>query len=48
MILVWSRIWTRVAVFIAYGDNDYTTANSIKTCLFINTISNSASTILTF
>ena len=21
-----SRIWTRVAVFIAYGDNDYTTA----------------------
>ena len=23
------RIWTRVAVFIAYGDNDYTTGTSM-------------------
>ena len=22
-----SRIWTRIAVFISYGDNDYTTGN---------------------
>ena len=25
-----SRIWTRIAVFISYGDNDYTTGTSIK------------------
>ena len=24
-----SRIWTRVAVFISYGDNDYTTGISL-------------------
>ena len=24
-----SRIWTRIAVFISYGDNDYTTGTSI-------------------
>ena len=23
-----SRIWTRIAVFISYGDNDYTTGTS--------------------
>ena len=23
------RIWTRIAVFISYGDNDYTTGTSI-------------------
>ena len=22
-----TRIWTRVAMFISYGDNDYTTGN---------------------
>ena len=26
-----SRIWTRIAVFISYGDNDYTTGTSIWT-----------------
>ena len=25
-----SRIWTRIAVFISYGDNDYTTGTSKK------------------
>ena len=25
-----SRIWTRIAVFISYGDNNYTTGTSIK------------------
>ena len=25
-----SRIWTRVAVFISYNDNDYTTGTSTK------------------
>ena len=25
-----SRIWTRIAVFISYGDNDYTTGTSIR------------------
>ena len=25
-----SRIWTRIAVFISYGDNDYTTGTSDK------------------
>ena len=25
-----SRIWTRIAVFISYGDNDYTTGTSIN------------------
>ena len=30
-----SRIWTRIAVFISYGDNDYTTGTSnINLCLF--------------
>ena len=24
-----SRIWTRIAVFISYGDNDYTTGTSM-------------------
>ena len=24
-----SRIWTRIAVLISYGDNDYTTGNSL-------------------
>ena len=24
-----SRVWTRIAVFISYGDNDYTTGTSI-------------------
>ena len=24
-----SRIWTRIAVFISYGDNDYTTGTSL-------------------
>ena len=28
MQLVSSRIWTRVAVFISYDDNDYTTGTS--------------------
>ena len=23
-----SRVWTRIAVFISYGDNDYTTGTS--------------------
>ena len=23
-----SRIWTRIAVFISYGDNDYTTGTT--------------------
>ena len=27
-----SRIWTRIAVFIAYGDNDYTTGTSVSKC----------------
>ena len=26
---VLSRIWTRIAVFISYDDNDYTTGTSI-------------------
>ena len=26
--IVSSRIWTRIAVFISYGDNDYTTGTS--------------------
>ena len=26
-----SRIWTRVAVFISYDDNDYTTGTSFST-----------------
>ena len=30
-----SRIWTSVAVFIAYGDNDYTTGTSINKYFFI-------------
>ena len=25
-----SRIWTRIAVFISYGDNDYATGTSIR------------------
>ena len=25
-----SSIWTRIAVFISYGDNDYTTGTSIS------------------
>ena len=25
-----SKIWTRTAVFISYGDNDYTTGTSTK------------------
>ena len=25
-----SRIWTRIAVLISYGDNDYTTGTSIR------------------
>ena len=25
-----SRIWTRIAVFISYGDNDYTTGTSME------------------
>ena len=25
-----SRIWTRIAVFISYGDNDYNTGTSWK------------------
>ena len=29
MQLVSSRIWTRIAVFISYGDNDYATGTSI-------------------
>ena len=36
-----SRIWTRIAVFISYGDNDYTTGTSTKRLLvitFLNTI----------
>ena len=28
MISVSSRIWTRIAVFISYGDNDYTTGTT--------------------
>ena len=24
------RIWTRIAVFISYGDNDYTTDTSVR------------------
>ena len=27
-----SRIWTRVAVFISYDDNNYTTGTSQKVC----------------
>ena len=27
---VLSRIWTRIAVFISYGDNDYTTGTSVN------------------
>ena len=30
-----SRIWTRIAVFISYGDNDYTTGNGIEGVLRI-------------
>ena len=29
-IIVSSRIWTRIAVFISYGDNDNTTGTSIQ------------------
>ena len=29
-----SRIWTRVAVFISYDDNNYTTGTSISHMLF--------------
>ena len=25
-----SRIWTRITVFISYGDNDYTTGTSVN------------------
>ena len=30
MLSVSSRIWTRIAVFISYGDNDYTTGTLVK------------------
>ena len=30
-----SRIWTRIAVFISYGDNDYTTGTSLYTYLIL-------------
>ena len=30
-----SRIWTRVAVFISYDDNNYTTVTSTKTIVKI-------------
>ena len=29
-----SRIWTRIAVFISYGDNDYTTGTSKNTIMY--------------
>ena len=32
-----SRIWTRVAVFISYDDNDYTTGTSLKLSHFDET-----------
>ena len=28
-----SRIWTRIAVFVSYGDNDYTTGTSTNVCI---------------
>ena len=28
-----SRIWTRIAAFISYGDNDYTTGTSTSSVL---------------
>ena len=31
-----SRIWTRIAVFISYGDNDYTTGTSKRKGAEIN------------
>ena len=31
-----SRIWTRIAVFISYGDNDYTTGTSTLPKSWIN------------
>ena len=30
---VLSRIWTRVAVFISYDDNNYTTGTSYLVCI---------------
>ena len=30
-----SRIWTRIAVFISYGDNDYTTGTAISTYMLV-------------
>ena len=33
-----SRIWTRIAVFISYGDNDYTTGTSmVQSQLYLST-----------
>ena len=31
-----SRIWTRIAVFISYGDNDYTTGTSLCVVVRVN------------
>ena len=38
-----SRIWTRIAVFISYGDNDYTTGTSIHDTQFFYKLSTSSS-----
>ena len=35
---VLSRIWTRIAVFISYGDNDYTTGTSISSIVVVGTL----------
>ena len=37
-----SRIWTRLAVFISYGDNDYTNAMMVFCSLVIITSTNHA------
>ena len=36
MQLAWSRIWTRVAVSIFYGDNHYTTSTLVLLLYFYN------------
>ena len=33
-----SRIWTRIAVFISYGDNDYTTGTSTSAIGVMNRV----------
>ena len=37
-----SRIWTRIAVFISYGDNDYTTGTSFGSMKVVGALTSCA------